>query len=530
MKSFLKKYQLTFIFSGILLLAIFFRIYKLTEAPPALHGDELGVGYNAYSLLKTGRDEYGRLLPLTFRSDFTPVIFYATFPFISILGLTEFATRFPTALIGILTVPAVYYLVKELTQHQKLALLVMFLVSLSSWHIRTSRIALELTWALFFQKIAVSLFLRSLKYGKKNLIYSLFVFGLSIFSYHSTKMTTPLLALALIIIYRLEVRKFISKKHLIILFTFCIVIPILLYFYVQAFSQIRFVGISVFTLWKNSYPVGTRLLTLKPLSDLIIMISKNYLVHFDPRLLFLDNRSLRYFQLPNLGLFYLWQAPFIIIGFISLLRQVRLTNSSSAKLILFWFFLAPVPAALTTGVPFSNIGRVLLLLPVVELMTAYGIVAMLNNLIWKMLTVFCVSLSLAYLCTQYFSVMPKMTAAFWGTQWRDAAIFALNNEDKVNRIIFSNPAHQSYIYVLFYGKKDPVWLTSQEKTRALDIGFSQFQKYEFRAVDWEKDKLLPNSILIGSPSEIPSQPDFASNIYSPTGEILLRIAKTPLRK
>lgn len=47
----------------VLLIGALFRLYKLVSVPVALHGDELGIGYNAYSLLLTGKDEYGKLLP-----------------------------------------------------------------------------------------------------------------------------------------------------------------------------------------------------------------------------------------------------------------------------------------------------------------------------------------------------------------------------------------------------------------------------------------------------------------------------------
>ena len=40
----------------ITLLGAFFRLYKLDKFPPALFGDEVDVGYQAYSILKTGKD------------------------------------------------------------------------------------------------------------------------------------------------------------------------------------------------------------------------------------------------------------------------------------------------------------------------------------------------------------------------------------------------------------------------------------------------------------------------------------------
>src|SRR3990167_6067059 len=108
-KSINKYHLYIFITLGI---GILLRLYGLTRVPPALHGDELGTGYNAYSLIKTGVDEYGKSFPLTFRNDFSPLIFYATLPYVWVLGLNEFSTRLPTAIVGILLIPLVYFITK----------------------------------------------------------------------------------------------------------------------------------------------------------------------------------------------------------------------------------------------------------------------------------------------------------------------------------------------------------------------------------------------------------------------------------
>ncbi|PIV01434.1 glycosyl transferase, partial [Candidatus Shapirobacteria bacterium CG03_land_8_20_14_0_80_40_19] len=49
-------------------LAFFLRFIFLTKSPPGFYVDEAAVGYNAYSILKTGADEYGKKFPLFFRS------------------------------------------------------------------------------------------------------------------------------------------------------------------------------------------------------------------------------------------------------------------------------------------------------------------------------------------------------------------------------------------------------------------------------------------------------------------------------
>src|SRR3989344_7173099 len=108
-------------FVFLLLLTVFgglFRFYHITKNPISLSIDEVAFGYNAFSILKTGRDEYGKFLPLTFKStgDYkNPVPIYLMVPSIALFGLNEFGIRFPTALIATLTIPIFFLFFMEVT-------------------------------------------------------------------------------------------------------------------------------------------------------------------------------------------------------------------------------------------------------------------------------------------------------------------------------------------------------------------------------------------------------------------------------
>ena len=107
----------TFLLFSIFLLGFILRFWQLGVNPPSLDWDEVSLGYNAYSLLKTGKDEYGTFMPLSIRSfgDFKPPLYtYLTIPVVSIFGLNEFSTRFISALFGSLSVVIGYFLIKEL--------------------------------------------------------------------------------------------------------------------------------------------------------------------------------------------------------------------------------------------------------------------------------------------------------------------------------------------------------------------------------------------------------------------------------
>src|SRR3989344_98638 len=145
-------------YRGLLILLIlsvsaFLRLWKLGSIPPHLTADEASLGYNAYSILKTAKDEYGELLPIIFKSfgDFKPGLYvYVTVPFVALLGLTELATRLPSALGGVLAVYLVYLIVKDFCKRESLlfarnwgaetaALTAAFFLAILPWHIYFSR-------------------------------------------------------------------------------------------------------------------------------------------------------------------------------------------------------------------------------------------------------------------------------------------------------------------------------------------------------------------------------------------------------
>src|SRR5437868_11707538 len=99
--------------SLIFLIALILRLFDLGKNPPSLNWDEISQGYNSYSILKTGHDDWGQFFPITnFRAygDYpTTLYLYIVMPFIALLGLTEFAVRLPTAISGALFSVILYY-------------------------------------------------------------------------------------------------------------------------------------------------------------------------------------------------------------------------------------------------------------------------------------------------------------------------------------------------------------------------------------------------------------------------------------
>ena len=89
------------------------RFVFLSKIPPELNRDEVSVGFNAYSLLETGKDEHGRgPWPLVFRAfgdNKIPGYIYLTAPLVRVFGLNAFTVRLPAAFFGWLTILVFYF-------------------------------------------------------------------------------------------------------------------------------------------------------------------------------------------------------------------------------------------------------------------------------------------------------------------------------------------------------------------------------------------------------------------------------------
>ena len=94
----------------ITLLAALLRVYRLTEIPPGLHFDEGFKGTTARALLE------GAPLQLFFESDMgeEPIAMYLVSAALGLVGQEPWVVRLPSAIVGTLTVPLVWWLGREL--------------------------------------------------------------------------------------------------------------------------------------------------------------------------------------------------------------------------------------------------------------------------------------------------------------------------------------------------------------------------------------------------------------------------------
>ena len=183
----------------ILILAFRLRFYNLGSNPPSPYWEEAAIGYDAYSILKTGKDFHGNSWPLiAFESfgDYKPSFyFYATVPSIAIFGLNTFAVRFPSLFFGSLTILLIYLLVKQFFKNSTVALGSALFLAISPWHIQFSRAGFEANLGLFLVVLGAWLFLKGIK-KKIWLFPAVLSWALSLYTYHANRIFIPLLGLA----------------------------------------------------------------------------------------------------------------------------------------------------------------------------------------------------------------------------------------------------------------------------------------------------------------------------------------------
>src|SRR3989338_10995101 len=198
-----------FVLGLILILAAILRFWHLAQTPPGLYWDEASLGYNAYSILKTGRDEHGKFLPFTNFAAFgdykPPGYIYAAVPSVGVFGLNEFAVRFPSALAGTLAVLVTYFLTRKLFSKRKIALLASFFLAISPWSIHFSRVAFDANLAALFSLLGIYLFVKFAKDKGFWIIISVLFFVLAVNTYTGQRLFVPFILIVLLIQFRKQV-------------------------------------------------------------------------------------------------------------------------------------------------------------------------------------------------------------------------------------------------------------------------------------------------------------------------------------
>ena len=523
MQRLIKILQRNVILVTMILLGGIIRMFGLGAVPPSLNWDEISHGYNAYSILETGKDEWGERLPLIFRAygDYKlPVYIYTTIPGVAVFGLSEFSVRLTSAVAGTLLILFTYLLAFQLFNRRYVALLAALFMTIEPWSFFLSRIAVEANLALFFIVAGIWFTLSGLLREKWWFILGALFLGLSVWTYNSARVFVPLLLVTLIFIYRYElIALWRAQKLFIIHYSLFIILFFLPMFYqlIIPAGQARYNWVAILDEGAISQIDNRRNTSNLPgplprlLNNKIVYFldsfGKNYLSYFSPDFLFSSGGTQYQFSVPGKGLIYPTEALLIAIGLLWIIKK----RSKETTLILAWILLAPVAASLTRESQHAL--RSIVMMPVPQILSGVGLIVAwgwIRKKKLKSLALIIYIICLLYYAESYIGtyIGTYKTTYSWSWQYgyKEAVQFIKDHYNEYDQIIVTKKYGEPHEFVLFYLPWDPEKYVNDPNL----IRFGQSEWYwvdrfdRFYFInDWQVPKMDSGKWIVESGSEIP---------------------------
>jgi len=529
MKSFFTSSK--FILVIIIVLSFFLRTYKISDNPPSLNWDEVSHGYNAYSILKTGKDEWGIKFPLIFRAygDYKlPLYIYLTAVSELLFGLNSFSIRLVSALSGVGLVILGYLITKKLTKNSAFSLIAAFLTSVSPWGLFLSRVAVEANLGAFLFALGLYLLIWWLtEHRQRELALAALFWGLSLHAYNSARVLVPVF----MVLTTMFVIKEKKGKQLLMFFLILLIfwLPIVGQFFNRS-GTVRFEWVSLIDQGKISQIIQKRETSTLPKTItravynrptfFVFYALRNYFVNLSPKYLFFRGGSHYQFSLPNHELLYLVAAPFLLLGLIKILIK----GNKEERLIGLWFFASFIPSAITKDAP--HVLRSILVLPSPMILTALGLQLTVNFLKGRSkfggkLLIFVLTLavfvSFGRWWNDYSNIYPKAYSWSWQYGYKEVVSYIKSVYEKYDKIFFTKRYGEPHEFILFYFPWDP-GKYQEDPNKKWDFHanwywIDGFDKFEF-INDWEIQEVVNKPIvqntkykilLITSPGNYPEE-------------------------
>ena len=264
-----KSIAVFFIFTAIIALALFLRLFNLGITPPGVFVDEAYNGLDAYQAATTNNYQWfysannGREGLFI---NFIAILF-------KLFGASVITLRLPAVIAGALTIVGIYLLTKELLQKRRPALIAAFLFSASFWAIDFNRISFRANLLPLVLVFSFYLLFKGLRQNKKILLaLSGAMFGLGLHTYIAFRIAPLIiiiLALPLIFTKKYPIKQ-LSKYFAIFLVSALITaLPLIIIFinhpelwsertsslslFAQATSPIRFISIFIINSVKSLF-------------------------------------------------------------------------------------------------------------------------------------------------------------------------------------------------------------------------------------------------------------------------------------
>ncbi|MGB9883156.1 MAG: ArnT family glycosyltransferase, partial [Microgenomates group bacterium] len=483
------------------ILSVFLFLFKINQMP--LNADEASNAYDAYSILKTGKDQYGNFLPLRFVSfgDYKlPLLTYLAIPWIKFLGLNELAIRLVNLPFVFLFPIIVYLLVNDFFQNKIIALISAFLVAFSPGIQLLAKQAHEGYLTAFFLTVSFYFFIKSIK-SKSIIYYPLFIinFLLTLFGYHSSRLWIGFFLLSIIyFIYK----KIFNLKHLILFLTTIFIFLITDFYY----KPTRVTNLLFFN--NQGFISKTKELQNEAKSrffynEIVVGLKEilnQYLIYFSPQFLVIEGDKNYRFGFPGISPITYVEYLFLFIGLYYLFKN----KEKWRYLILAIFLFAPLSGSLTWAG--QSITRTIFIFIPILIISAYGFYNFLRqkNYFFSLLISILYLIFLFYSWEFYFYHYPKRAIVIrsWQAGYKELTQYIKENYQNFDRFYITKKNGQPYIFLLFYLKYPPEKYQKIAKLSSPDeYGFGQineFNKFYFEL--WpikEKNKY----VVVGYPDD-----------------------------
>jgi 4-amino-4-deoxy-L-arabinose transferase-like glycosyltransferase len=453
-------------------------LFHLKSIPDGFYQNEAAFGYNAFSLFKTGKDEYGKTMPVILESfgDYKlAMLSYYLIPFILIFGLTETAVRVGSVFAGLLIIFVSYFIAKMLLKSTKVALLSTFLLSITPWIIVFSRTGNETILGVASLCAGFAVWLRWRHTSLVMFPVALF-FGISVGSHYSTWL--PVLFLMFCFSVYAFWSKFKRRLHVFSLIFLLIPVAVMFIALKQGNGRMKQVSLiehgnvtglvaeqvredaSVFPLFL------TRTFHNK-LTYFMRIFTINFLNKNGPEFLFIrGDAGEEVYRVPDSGVLYIWMLPFILLGAYFIVRR----ENNTTYLLIFGFILS-VMAGNALSVYGSESQRTLSASFMVCMVVGYGIWTVYRKLPYKVLRIVVLILFIPVAAYQYASFLHRYSwhegvHQPWYRNYGVKNMLEIASEtDRSYKKVYI--AGNPYMFYYFYKSVDPVF--AQDEAKMLSV-------------------------------------------------------------
>ncbi|MEI7652889.1 MAG: hypothetical protein WCJ70_01235 [bacterium] len=455
--------------------SLFLHLYQRDAL--GLNEDEASHGYNTYSVLQTGRDEYGKLplRYLAFGENKLPLAGMLGSPFIGMFGLHTWTVRMPTLIIGSLFPLLIFAAMYSLSRNLFTSSTAAFFGATNIWLQVLSRHLHEAVIFTGFVLLYITVLFWKRQLPKKHMIILSILSLLSLFSYHSAKVVMPVLALFSIVLYYRQLKGDVTHrlKGAVIFFVILSVAFVLFFATEYIVPNNRVANLSYVTNPVFVYEIeegrklgGSKLFYNRPIYG-AYQIAKRTLNYISPDFLLFQSDENPRFGASYLPLLTWLEYILFLIGLVAVgIRIISKRISMEYAFIGILLIISILPASLSL-LEGSATRSYLLCIPIVMLGSiGAGYVADICVRFFKspliayliIATLFAVQIMLVsdHWSTYFYRYLKDpQTCSTWQCGMQDVAEFAWQNYDAFEKITISSPMGQPYIFMLVYGGPYP---------------------------------------------------------------------------